>query len=154
MDAGRQMMGVRQLASTLGLTGARFRTSLNAIAFAMVGLLAVACGTGTVPAPTGGSAEPSGHAPTTEPSRLTPRPTPSATARPSVGNGEAWVVFQSLADQFDPSADQDGIDHDDTLFLVRTDGSGLHRLPPETMVGSEIRPTCCLLYTSPSPRDS
>jgi len=58
-----------------------------------------------------------------------------------VGQGEEWVVFQSLADQFDPTADRDGIDHDDSIFLVRTDGTGLHRLPPIDFVGSEIRPT-------------
>jgi len=66
---------------------------------------------------------------------------PSPTTRPVVGDGEAWLVFQSLADQFDPFADHDGIDHDDTVFLVRPDGTGLHRLPPADMVGSEIRPT-------------
>jgi Tol biopolymer transport system component len=58
-----------------------------------------------------------------------------------VGDREEWVAFQSLADQFDARADDDGIDHDDTIFLVRTDGSGLHRLPPVDMVGSELRPT-------------
>ena len=59
----------------------------------------------------------------------------------AVRDGEEWVAFQSLADQFDPAADQDGIDGDDTIFMVRPDGTGLHRLPPEDLVGSEIRPT-------------
>ena len=68
-------------------------------------------------------------------------PTSSETADVAVIDGEAWVAFQSLADQFDPAADQDGIDGDDTIFMARTDGTGLHRLPPEDLVGSEIRPT-------------
>jgi Tol biopolymer transport system component len=67
--------------------------------------------------------------------------TPNATADVAVNDGDAWVAFQSLADQFDPAADQDGIDGDDTIFMVRPDGTGLHRLPPEDLVGSEIRPT-------------
>jgi Tol biopolymer transport system component len=135
------MTRARQLASTNRLTPGRVRTSLNAIAFAMVSLTAVACGTSGLPGPTPVATLPATSPAVTGPAIRSPLPAPSATARPSVGNGEAWVVFQSLADQFDPSADQDGIDHDDTIFLVRTDGSGLHRLPPETMVGSEIRPT-------------
>jgi Tol biopolymer transport system component len=58
-----------------------------------------------------------------------------------IGDGEAWLAFQSLADEFDAGADADGITHDDTIFLIRTDGTGLHRLPPTDFVGSEIRPT-------------
>src|ERR1700754_4140797 len=78
---------------------------------------------------------------------LAPAVVASAAHRPHqsdptrVRPGQAWIVFQSLADQFDPAADGDGIDHDDTVFLVRPDGTGLHRLPPTRFVGSEIRPT-------------
>ena len=71
----------------------------------------------------------------------TPVVTASASQPPAIGDKEEWVAFQSLADQFDPTADMDGIEHDDTIFLVRPDGTGLHRLVPTDMVGSEIRPT-------------
>jgi len=73
---------------------------------------------------------------------ITERPTaPAPSESIVVGAGEEWVAFQSLADEFDRRADRDGIDHDDTIFLVRTDGTGLHRLPPSDFVGSEIRPS-------------
>jgi dipeptidyl aminopeptidase/acylaminoacyl peptidase len=65
---------------------------------------------------------------------------PEATFEPH-GSGE-WIAFQSLADEFDPGADLDGIGHDDTVFLARAaDGSDVHRLPGTDLVGSEIRPT-------------
>ncbi len=70
-----------------------------------------------------------------------PAPTRAPTERPVVAEGESWIVFQSLADQFDRSADRDGHDHDDSIFLARPDGSGIHRLAPEDFKGSEIRPT-------------
>jgi Tol biopolymer transport system component len=124
------------------MTGAReFASALQAAAFALISLTAIACGTSGLPGPTVVGTLATTRPAATAPPIQTPSPAPSATAPPAVGDGEAWVVFQSLADQFDPSADQDGIDHDDSLFLVRTDGSGLHRLPPVSMVGSEIRPT-------------
>ncbi len=78
--------------------------------------------------------------PSPRPSPPASGPSPAPSESTTVGAGEEWVVFQSLADQFDPAADQDGIEHDDTIFLVRTDGTGLHRLPPVDLVGSEIRP--------------
>ena len=117
---------------------------VRALAIFTAGILATACGARAgdpSPVPPNGQT-PSGSA-TIPPLSTPPSPaiTPGATPRPVVADGEAWIVFQSLADEFDSSVDQDGIDHDDTVFLVRPDGSGLHRLVPEDFVGSEIRPT-------------
>ncbi|HUG47805.1 MAG TPA: hypothetical protein VMP67_05275 [Candidatus Limnocylindria bacterium] len=50
-------------------------------------------------------------------------------------------MFQSLTHQFGPERCDDGVDHDDTIYLVRPDGTGLHRLVPDEWAGSEIRPT-------------
>lgn len=64
------------------------------------------------------------------------------TAEPvAIAVDEPWIVFQSLTDQFEPERCDDGVDHDDTIFLVRADGSGVHRLVPDDWVGSEVRPT-------------
>ena len=86
---------------------------------------------------------------------VAPAPTPSAnsTLSPSpdstcpaadsvaVGQSEEWLVFQSLTHEFGPERCDDGVDHDDTIYLVRPDGTGLHRLAPDEWAGSEIRPT-------------
>lgn len=50
-------------------------------------------------------------------------------------------MFQSLTHEFGPERCDDGVDHDDTIYLVRPDGTGLHRLVPDEWAGSEIRPT-------------
>jgi Tol biopolymer transport system component len=114
----------------------------------LAGLLAwllAACGSST-PAPTTvSSAAP--HSTVAAPSAAvrpvasttaeTPTPSEDVTVRP----GEPWIVFEQLADQFDPAADRDGINHDDSVFLVRPDGTGLHRIVPTDFVGSELRPT-------------
>jgi Tol biopolymer transport system component len=65
---------------------------------------------------------------------------PTTTAPPDPVAGEAWIVFQSLADQFGPEPVDDD-DGDDTIYLVRPDGTGLHRVAPPDFRGSEIRPT-------------
>jgi Tol biopolymer transport system component len=107
----------------------------RAIAFLMTALIVSACAS----APTTSSAEATQVAASNAPSTRPTDPPPSESN--VVAPGEAWVAFQSLADQFDPGADRDGVDHDDSIFLVRTDGTALHRLPPTDWVGSEIRPS-------------
>ena len=122
------------------------RTSSNGPAVAvrvitlLVGAAIAMSGCSTI-APSGRAAGSSTAVPSNAP--VTPAPTSRTTASPApvVADGEGWIVFQSLADQFDPVADRDGIDHDDTIFLVRPGGSGLHRLAPTDFRGSEIRPT-------------
>jgi Tol biopolymer transport system component len=113
-------------------------------ALALFALLMSGC-SGATPRESAASTGSVRQSPSTAREATTPasvQPTqPTPTESTIVGAGEDWVVFQSLADQFNPRADRDGIDHDDTIFLVRTDGTGLHRLPPADMVGSEIRPS-------------
>ena len=50
----------------------------------------------------------------------------------AVRDGEEWIAFQSLADQFDPAADQDGIEGDDTIFMVT---NRWDRAPPASARG-------------------
>jgi Tol biopolymer transport system component len=66
---------------------------------------------------------------------------PSASAEPSpeslvypVEDGEAWIVFSA------PSTDEGEGEPHDGVFLVRPDGTGLHRLVRE-IPGSELRAT-------------
>jgi hypothetical protein len=90
----------------------------------------------------------SGAPPATPPTEI-PTPTPTVIAAPSptatplaspvslvypVADNEAWILFDAPAD--DPGEPEP---HDAT-FLVRPDGSGLHRLVHE-MTGSEVRAT-------------
>jgi TolB protein len=95
------------------------------------------------------SADATDHMPApvlTAPTAPPPSPSPAADAcRPAepfaIEDGEQWVVMQSLTTEFGPERCPDDADHDDTIYLVRPDGTGLHRLVPDEWAGSEIRPT-------------
>lgn len=109
--------------------------SLNVIVAPLVAVL-TACSSAPSVAPTG-------H-PTVRP---TPTESPSASAAPTatgratpgpitypVADGEAWMLFDAPAD--DPGEPEPH----DAIFMVRPDGTGLHRLV-HRMTGSEVRAT-------------
>jgi Tol biopolymer transport system component len=96
-----------------------------------------AAGASPSPGAAASSASPRASTPTAAASP-TAAATPTASAVPVAG--EAWIAFQSLADEFGPEPVDDD-EGDDTIYLVRPDGTGLHRLVPGVFRGSEIRPT-------------
>jgi Tol biopolymer transport system component len=99
------------------------------LALAIAGLGFAGC-TASAPATTGSTAPASAAA---TPIRATTPPTAAApSARPEVGDGEAWILFGNVS-----------IDHGlqtSSAFLVRPDGTGVHQLV-NTVLGSEVRAT-------------
>jgi Tol biopolymer transport system component len=98
-----------------------------------LGMLMIGCT--SAPSSTAPSAVPAAVA--TAVATGTPGPTPEASLESlvyPVADGEEWILFDA------PANDPGEPESHDALFLVRPDGSGLHRLVHE-MTGSEVRAT-------------